>query len=164
MTEPETASAITITFDEERRAYEPGETLGGEYEISASLLQEAKVVEVSVLWSSEGKGGRDIAVHSFDRHSVSSGSWFTPGYPGHFHAILPNSPLSYDGRIVKIRWCVRVRVFRGWGRDVVHEVPFTLGAVPPPPADDDGSSQEPPEKPSEKPSEKLPEKSAEKPA
>ena len=133
---------ITISFDEERRVYEPGETLGGEYVIAPGLLQEAKVVEVSVLWCSEGKGGQDMAVHSFDRHSVSSGSWFTPGYPGHFHTVLPQSPLSYDGRIVKIRWCVRVRVFRGWGRDVVLEEPFTLGMVPPPRNEQDNDSKE----------------------
>jgi hypothetical protein len=40
--------------------------------------------------------------------------------------------LSYDGRIVKIHWCVRVRVFQGWGRELVLEEPFTLGTVPPP--------------------------------
>ena len=142
MTEPLAEPLITITFDEERRTFEPGETLGGEYEIAASLLQEAKVVEVSVLWCTEGKGGQDMAVHSFDRHSVSRGSWFAPGYPGHFHTILPNSPLSYDGRIVKIRWCVRVRVFRGWDRDVVLEEPFTLGSIPPPRSEQDKKTEE----------------------
>lgn len=135
-------SPITITFDEERRIYSPGETLGGEYGIATSLLREAKIVEVSVLWCTEGKGGQDMAVHAFDRHSVSRGSWFTPGYPGHFHTVLPQSPLSYEGRIVKIRWCVRVRVFRGWGRDVVIEEPFTLGTVPPPREDPDDSAAE----------------------
>ena len=41
-----------------------------------------------------------------------------------------NSPLSYDGAIVRIRWCVRLRLFIRRGKDFVLEHPFTLGAVP----------------------------------
>jgi hypothetical protein len=40
--------------------------------------------------------------------------------------------LSYDGQIVKIRWCVRVRVIFKRGRDLVAQKLFRLGNVPPP--------------------------------
>ena len=44
---------------------------------------------------------------------------------------LPNSPLSYDGVILKIRWCVRIRLFLTQGREFVEERFFVLGRVPP---------------------------------
>jgi hypothetical protein len=43
---------------------------------------------------------------------------------------LPNSPLSYRGAILSIRWCVRLRLFLRRGREYVVEQPFTLGNVP----------------------------------
>ena len=43
---------------------------------------------------------------------------------------LPNSPLSYEGVILKIRWIVRVRLYLTGGREYLEERPFTLGSVP----------------------------------
>ena len=45
-------------------------------------------------------------------------------------ALLPASPLSYHGAILSIRWCVRVRAFFERDREVVGELPFTLGSIP----------------------------------
>jgi hypothetical protein len=44
---------------------------------------------------------------------------------------LPQSPLSYEGLIVKVRWCVRVRLFFDGSRDFVSEHVFVLGRIPP---------------------------------
>ena len=44
---------------------------------------------------------------------------------------LPRSPLTYEGVIVKIRWCFRLRLFFESGRDHVSEHVFALGRVPP---------------------------------
>ena len=44
--------------------------------------------------------------------------------------VLPASPLSYSGVIVKIRWCVRVRAFLRRGKEVLGERSFQLGDVP----------------------------------
>jgi hypothetical protein len=43
---------------------------------------------------------------------------------------LPASPLSYDGVLVKIFWCVRIRVFLSRGRDFATQQVFQLGKVP----------------------------------
>jgi hypothetical protein len=48
-----------------------------------------------------------------------------------FATVMPESPLSYDGVIVKVCWCVRVRVFLTQGQETVAEVPFSFGNVPP---------------------------------
>ncbi len=64
------------------------------------------------------------------------GVWGAPGddvgprQPVRFNTQLPPSPLSYDGAIVKIRWCVRVRVFLRGGKQLLSEKPFQLGTVP----------------------------------
>ena len=37
--------------------------------------------------------------------------------------------MSYEGQIIKLRWCVRVRVFPHRGKEVVGEKAFQLGDV-----------------------------------
>jgi hypothetical protein len=123
---------VRIRLDGNGRVYCPGETLAGSYRLEAVAPQEVRAVEVSVLWHTEGKGDEDLAVHDFRRLSVENGDPIDPCRPGRFGAVLPNSPLSYRGVIVKIRWCVRVRVFLTRGREVVGEIHFRLGKVLPP--------------------------------
>jgi len=121
---------VTIRFHGNGRGYRPGETLSGEYRLESIERDEVKAVEVSVLWHTDGKGDEDLAVHDFRRLSVEDGDWIDPRYPGRFSTVLPNSPLSYQGVIVKLRWCVRVRVFLARDKEVVGELPFQLGDVP----------------------------------
>ena len=121
---------VVIRFDGNGRVYHAGESLSGEYRLTSIRADQIKAVEVSVLWSSEGKGGDDMAVHDFRRLSVENGDDLSPRIPGRFSTILPNSPLTYEGRIVKLRWCTRVRVFMADNREVVGELPFRLGDVP----------------------------------
>jgi hypothetical protein len=122
--------SVTIRFDGNGRVYWPGEMLSGEYRVESIERQDIKAVEVSVLWHTEGKGDEDLAVHDFRRLSVDGGDWIDPRYPGRFSTVLPKSPLSYEGVIVKLRWCVRVRVFVSRDKEVVGELPFRLGNVP----------------------------------
>jgi hypothetical protein len=121
---------VTLRFDGNGRACQPGQTLSGEYRLESIERNEIRAVEVSVLWHTDGKGDEDLAVHHFQRLSAENGDWIDPRYSGRFSTTLPNSPLSYDGVIVKLRWCVRVRVFLSGGREVMGELPFQLGDVP----------------------------------
>jgi hypothetical protein len=88
-------------------------------------------VEISVLWHTEGQGDEDLAVHHFERLSAEEGRDVASLRSGRFETRLPASPLSYQGLIVKIRWCVRVRVFLARGKELLAEMPFQLGTVPP---------------------------------
>ena len=124
-----TGPRIVIRLAENGRIYQPGDTLAGEYRMMAIDRDDIKALEVSVLWFTEGKGDEDLAVHDFRRLSAEDGDWIDPRRPGRFSTTLPNSPLSYDGRIVKVRWCVRVRVFLKRGREVVGQRLFRLGDV-----------------------------------
>jgi hypothetical protein len=121
---------VRIRFDGNGRVYRPGETLSGEYRIESVAPEEIKAIEVSVLWYTEGKGDEDLAVHSFWRISADNGERLDLPRPGRFSTVLPRSPLSYRGILVRIRWCVRVRVFLTRGREVMGELAFRLGDVP----------------------------------
>jgi hypothetical protein len=122
---------ITIRLDENGRVRAPGETLAGSYALFGLAADAVKAVEVSVLWHTEGKGDEDLAVHHFERIVAEEGGVLTARRPGRFRTVLPQSPLSYEGAILKIRWCVRVRVFLAGGKEMMVERGFRLGDVPP---------------------------------
>jgi hypothetical protein len=123
------APHVRIRFDDYGRSYQPGAVISGEYQLESFPFEEVRAIEVSVLWYTEGKGDEDLAVHDFRRLSPEDEGWTDPRKPGRFSSVLPNSPLSYQGAIVKIRWCVRVRVFLARGKEVLGEKPFQFGGV-----------------------------------
>lgn len=122
---------VVVRFDGNGRVYLPGDILSGEYRLESFAFGQIRSIEISVLWHTEGKGDEDMAVHEFQRLAADDGDWIDPSRPGRFSVVLPNSPLSYEGAIVKIRWCVRVRVFPRKGKQVVGEREFRLGNVTP---------------------------------
>ncbi len=126
MSEP----VIVIRFDGNGRIYCPGETLAGQYRLQGVHPSRVKAVEVSVLWYTEGKGDEDLAVHEFWRLNADDAGQFDPTRPQPFSTTLPNCPLSYDGQIIHLRWCVRVRAFLGRTKEVVGQKIFRLGDVP----------------------------------
>ncbi|MDR1289785.1 MAG: hypothetical protein LBK06_01140 [Planctomycetaceae bacterium] len=122
---------ITISLDGRgSRLYNVGDTLAGSYWFDSVGGDEIQAVEVSVIWHTEGKGNEDLGVHAFWRFSIENGDWIDPRRPGRFSTILPRSPLSYSGILIKISWLVRVRLFLADGRETVEEVIFHLGNLP----------------------------------
>ncbi len=89
-------------------------------------------LEASVMWYTEGKGDEDLNVHHFRRWSDSQLTELDLGQSHGFQCSLPLTPLSYEGTLLRIRWCVRLRLFCSVGRDSVAQVPFQLisDAVP----------------------------------
>ncbi|MBI1904558.1 MAG: hypothetical protein HYS13_25975 [Planctomycetia bacterium] len=137
---------VNIKLDGQHRIYRPGEILSGQYGWDVEPPAAATKVELSVLWRTEGKGDEDLGVHFFDsidvpadtdaagvapdREAVREADGAADRRTARFATQLPNSPLSYDGAIVKVAWCVRVRLFLRDGREVVAEKVFQLGNVP----------------------------------
>jgi hypothetical protein len=113
------------------RVFTPGETLAVDFQIDRVVPTELTAVETSVLWYSDGKGDEDLGIHYFKRHTAQR-----EGQTLHemrsMRTILPASPLSYDGRIVKVRWCVRLRAFMTRNRQFTESQAFQLGNVPRP--------------------------------
>lgn len=131
---------ISIRINDRKGAFQPGEQLECEYQIDAVSADEVQAVEASVLWHTEGKGDEDLFVHYFERHTASDVEGSDLRRLRCFETQLPNSPLTYPGVTIKVRWCVRVRAFLPRGRESFFEHTFTLGNIPPArriePADD----------------------------
>lgn len=125
------APRIVVHFDRPDRRYDPLAPIAVRYEVHRLADDDPpRAVEHSILWYTEGKGEEDIGVHFFER--IVDPERLPPLADGHrFESCLPASPLSYEGLIVKIRWCVRVRYFFAGSRDFVSEHEFLMGGVPP---------------------------------
>jgi hypothetical protein len=121
---------LSVLLDNPARVYQPWDALRGEYQIDAVDPADIRAVELSVLWFTEGKGDEDLSVHYFERLTADDTQPAALHELRRFQTVLPNSPLSYEGVLVRIRWCVRVRVFLRQGRDFVAERDFQLGDVP----------------------------------
>lgn len=111
--------------------YHPGETLECEYQIDAVESSEIQALEVSVMWYTEGKGDEDLGVHYFERSRPSDAVDGDLRQLQLLRTKLPPSPLSYNGAIVKLRWCVRIRLFWGRGRETFADRLFQLLPGPP---------------------------------
>lgn len=123
---------IRLKLDAPGARYEPGDRLTGQFLIEGTNAVPVRAAELSVLWYTSGKGDEDMAVHHFERFVDDPTRPLDLRTPHRFSTVLPASPLSYDGEIVKVCWCVRLRLFLPQGQEAVAEAPFRLGDVPAP--------------------------------
>ncbi len=123
--------SVTLKLADHEKPYLPGDTVSAEYRIYGAGPHDVKAVELSVLWYTVGQGEEDLAVHFFERIAGEECEAVDFRASQHFGTELPNSPLSYDGLLVKVCWCVRVRVFLPRGKEIAAEQSFTLGEVSP---------------------------------
>jgi hypothetical protein len=120
---------VAVELEGGRNVFAPGEVLAGRYRLAADEPAEPEAVEVSVHWFTQGKGDEDLGVHFFERRTRESGP--PPAPDGTFVTRLPRSPLSYDGVLVKVIWCVHVRAVLRGGREHAGDAYFHLGEVTP---------------------------------
>lgn len=122
----ETQPAVNLSLCNEEGIYEAGSSLTAKWRISRVPLDEVHSLETSVLWYTEGKGDEDLHVHHF--HRLTDDQLRRAGLADEqsTHCTLPATPLSYQGQLISVRWCVRVRIFLADGREIVTEQPFHL--------------------------------------
>jgi hypothetical protein len=125
----QTTPSIRILLDSPAAQYQPGDRLSGRFLLEGTQMRTVRAAELSILWYTAGKGEEDFAVHHFERHVDDIARPLDLRVPRRFTTVLPPSPLSYDGEIVKVCWCVRVRLFMPQIHDSVAEIPFRLGNV-----------------------------------
>ncbi len=117
--------SLSVMLD--RREFTPGETLRGAYQLARADLNRVEEVEVTIGWHTEGDGLEARAVEHREVHRPGDGSLDRNG-SGKFSVILPASPLSYQGMLIKVCWTVQARAsFSGEQRNA--EAPFQLGHV-----------------------------------
>lgn len=138
---------IELQLVDDREVYEPGDVLICEYAVfiqtetqedsdrvpdnSVESATEVSAVESSVIWYTDGKGDEDLGVHFFERRKKSTLLAKQLAETHRISTVLPKSPLSYEGEIVQVRWCVRLRIFLAADRQITKDLPFQLGQTIP---------------------------------
>jgi len=121
--------SVRLSLDAPTAQYQSGDRLTGRYLIDSMQPWTVRAAELSVLWYTAGAGEEDMAVHHFERVVDDPARPLDLRVPRRFATVLPASPLSYDGHIVKVCWCVRLRLFPQQGQETVAEAAFRLGSV-----------------------------------
>ena len=133
-------SLVNLIILNQREEYMPGDRLECEYRLQLVDEDDLQAIETSVLWYTEGKGEEDIGVHFFRRRQRREMAEGDLSRIHRFSVVLPQTPLSYDGQMVRIHWCVRVKLFFGRGKQKMFDRPFRLGnALPPDSLSETGS-------------------------
>ena len=131
---------ISVSLDKE--VFVPSDFLACEYSVTIRGKQAVQAIESSVLWITEGKGEEDIGVHFFERRKKQAINTETFKSPQRISTVLPSSPLSYEGKILTVRWCVRIRLFMEGGEQITEDKYFKLGKVEAFPNDTDNQTDD----------------------
>lgn len=117
---------MNVSLDRDDGRYPAGGWLRAQWRVRRVSRDRVQGAELSVLWYTEGKGDEDLHVHHFQRWSADQirSLDLQQGQP--LACRLPATPLSYRGRLITIRWSVRLRLFLEGGKDTVTEQPFHL--------------------------------------
>ena len=107
-------------------SFSPGQVFSCDYDVLVFPEQTVSAIESSVIWLTQGKGEEDIGVHFFERRNQMSLATDTFNHPQRLSTVLPLSPHSYDGKILKVHWSVRIRLFFVGGEELIHDHPFVL--------------------------------------
>ncbi|WP_052031864.1 hypothetical protein [Novipirellula maiorica] len=110
----------------EDAVYEVGDQVTARWRISRVPLDQVQGVEISVLWHTEGKGDEDLHVHHFHRLDEQQLRQAGLTETQSLSCKLPYTPLSYHGHLIRVCWCLRLRLFVAGARETVSEQPFHL--------------------------------------
>ena len=124
-------SLVIIGFADDRREFEPGETLRAECSVDPPPEEDIVGLEWSVYWRTEGKGDEDSESIVEEHDTAAEGDRLDLLGLKPLEVRLPRSPLSYAGVIVKIRWFANARVQLRGGGELEGEAEFQLGQVAP---------------------------------
>ncbi|MEM0926812.1 MAG: hypothetical protein AAGJ83_12300 [Planctomycetota bacterium] len=119
---------MSVALCSDEGIYEGGRELTARWKVSRVTLDKVTAIEVSILWSTEGKGDTDLHVHHFQRLEAEQIRRAGLADEQSLSCLLPATPLSYHGKLIRLRWCVRLRVFLSDGREIVTDQPFYLVA------------------------------------
>lgn len=117
---------LSIQLYNEPAVYRPGDVMRFDYQLDAIDAESISAVEASVIWLTEGKGDEDLGIHFFERRVPNDAEDADLRPLRTCHVELPNSPLSYDGELLQVRWYARVRFYIKGGRECILERPFVL--------------------------------------
>ena len=120
---------VSIMLCDPHSHYQPGQRMRCTYQVDAIAADAIQAVEVAIMWLSSGKGDEDMGIHEFHRRTRDDQN---PDLRmlHQFDTSLPNSPLSFEGTILKLHWVVRVKIFLEEGQPYSQDLSFQLGSLP----------------------------------
>ena len=121
------AATRLLRLDRPSGEYQPGEKMAGYFLVEGNPGGAIRAAELSVLWYTAGQGEEDFEVHHFERFVDEHSQPLDLRTPRRFTVQLPTSPLSYEGRIVKVCWCVRLAALSATGSGICRGSPVSLG-------------------------------------
>ena len=110
--------------------FQPGDTIVCDYQIDAVPRDDLQSVEASILWYTVGKGEEDMGIHFFERRMPADAENNDLRAWRRFESVLPNSPLSYDGDLVQLHWCVQGPRLCATGKDLFERTTIRSGKCP----------------------------------
>jgi hypothetical protein len=118
------AERIRVEFANGSSRIPAGSMLDGTIQWSVPPTSGTVSGEITVLWQTEGKGDTDRGIVHFEEVSGVDTNRIA------LHVKLPLLPLTYQGKLLKIHWLVRVRMKPERGPEAVKDATFTLVAPP----------------------------------
>lgn len=106
----------TIFIDLATTELQPGQQFSGK--ILWALAKAPKEVQLTLGWSTEGRGSTD--------HKIEAElSWTTEATSGEepFEFTLPPAPYSFDGQLISLMWELKLSVLKGKAE---HQLPITV--------------------------------------
>lgn len=118
------AEQIEILLELPEGCARPGQALRGGLRLNVPEPLSVQRLEASAVWYTEGRGDKDEGVvwHQTlaENEELDSQRAFPLEIP------MPEGPWTYDGKLIKIRWVVRVRVKPQGESEIAGEKPFSL--------------------------------------
>jgi hypothetical protein len=115
---------MTAKIRIEEKRLRPGSVLRGSVLLAPESGDEKNKVELSVLWETAGKGDTDRGIVLF--RVLAEDDPVRARAETKFEAPLPLLPVSYTGKLLQVRWLVRVRRLRASSNDDLYEESFSV--------------------------------------
>lgn len=113
-------SVAKIVFTPNKDTWRPNETFSGQIDFSEEVMKSGKLCDLFVFWTVDSIGIPDVGVVHRSRLNIKR------ELTHHFSMRLPVLPLSYSGELFRIRWLVRVRLFKRGTDDVIVDREFRV--------------------------------------
>lgn len=120
---------LTIELDRAGASYEPGEPITGTIRVRSPAGASCRSLTIWMEWQTSKTQSSCQDRGSVRGVSVFSGVW-EPGtdVSYRFELEAPPGPLSYDGQLLGIEWCVAARARLAWARSCTAQEPVSLRA------------------------------------
>ncbi|MFP4070404.1 MAG: hypothetical protein ACLFVC_09525 [Opitutales bacterium] len=111
-----------LYIDLPRTTYRPGATLSGE--ILWALKQSPESLHLSLGWWTEGRGTKDAKIEVEREWSTRE-----PAGREAFEFQLPETPYSFDGQLISLKWALELRSGKG-GHECLMDLVLSPGGAP----------------------------------